>query len=746
MIEPLVLSAGLTINDRNTRFEGNEMSQASGVSMMGEPGSPGKGLSSDPIAMERIKTERPFTSLLRPNTSRPGSALARGVQITEFEDPRINPEPMLMEETDLLLEEYLSPRKLRALTGVEDLDEVHFLEMKVDTTDTSLGNFGAMLPNLSQLKLSNSNITSVRDLGSSLTSLKVLWMARCCLENIDGIFSMTNLRELYLAYNEISDISPCSMLENVQIIDLEGNNIEDICQVEFLALCSSLSNLTLEGNPICVTPKPDVTSEEYDYRVAVKKSVPHLTLLDDEPLEEVTSQHRKDASVFDADWKLLEELMQDGSVPLGSSDSVDQVAVPARPVTSLRPTSGYRPGSVLRPTSAMRRPGTGMRPTTARPTSTDSVQSTGDDASDLTKGSVVCGPPSKALRTRTNPTKVLPPKDTDKPKLYPQSLFQHKAEHTYDEPLDEETADDILSELKAWKLENLQRKEKIESERAPQVLKIDYDDAVSLSDEDQDEEILSDNENEPITEQNDLASSRTSQESGFSSSMDTQPLRQTSTSLHDMTPSRISTESGVDMTEYRSDVPASLLHQSPQHSPLHSSPQHSPHAPTPPGTKPKHISSRRMRVKSIEKEKDIKMLRKSRMQSDESFEIEENDLSGSKSQSDSNLRGGGLDLNQGPAQFDDQGRPISGPAAFARNSKFRFDSAEKTHNKVIDKSRPVIRTLINSPERSGLDPTMRHNTARAAVKLAPIPPIGGSRMRRQLPQVATLPSRHIVPK
>ena len=50
----------------------------------------------------------------------------------------------------------------RDLTGVDNLKDVHFMEMKVDTRDTSLGNFGAHLPNLSQLKLSNSIITSVR--------------------------------------------------------------------------------------------------------------------------------------------------------------------------------------------------------------------------------------------------------------------------------------------------------------------------------------------------------------------------------------------------------------------------------------------------------------------------------------------------------------------------------------------------------------------------------------------------------
>ncbi len=38
------------------------------------------------------------------------------------------------------------------------------------------------------------------------------------------------------------------------------NNIENIEQVSFLNMCQNLEQLTLEGNPICVTPSPDETS------------------------------------------------------------------------------------------------------------------------------------------------------------------------------------------------------------------------------------------------------------------------------------------------------------------------------------------------------------------------------------------------------------------------------------------------------------------------------------------------------
>ena len=51
-----------------------------------------------------------------PGIERPQSALARGVQITEFKEAHVNPEPVVLEETDVLMEQFLSPRKL---VGIE---------------------------------------------------------------------------------------------------------------------------------------------------------------------------------------------------------------------------------------------------------------------------------------------------------------------------------------------------------------------------------------------------------------------------------------------------------------------------------------------------------------------------------------------------------------------------------------------------------------------------------------------------
>jgi hypothetical protein len=46
------------------------------------------------------------------NIERPQSALLRGVRITEYKDHVINPDPIILQETDFLLEEFLSPTKL----------------------------------------------------------------------------------------------------------------------------------------------------------------------------------------------------------------------------------------------------------------------------------------------------------------------------------------------------------------------------------------------------------------------------------------------------------------------------------------------------------------------------------------------------------------------------------------------------------------------------------------------------------
>jgi len=60
--------------------------------------------------------------------------------------------------------------------------------------------------------------------------------------------------------------------------------------------------------------------EDYDYRSAVKKAIPHLTTLDEEPLIDGVGSFLKH-NVFDADWAYLEELQRD----MGLQDETDSL-------------------------------------------------------------------------------------------------------------------------------------------------------------------------------------------------------------------------------------------------------------------------------------------------------------------------------------------------------------------------------------------------------------------------------------
>jgi hypothetical protein len=328
--------------------------------------------------------------------------------------------------------------------------------MIVDTSETSLGNFGIYLPNLKQLKLNGSFVPRIRDLGTSLVHLKVIWLSRSGLSELDGLPTLQNLEEVYLAYNEITDISPCSLLDNLKCLDLEGNLIDDLKQVEFLNLCSKLENLTLYGNPICVKPNTDVSStqESYSYRHEIIKLLPCLKTLDDEltlntkPLSasainnskplfsnSIKNTHMKQTTnpinydcPFDDDWNLINQFIEEGIGPSEDKLAINESLRPgtsssrgSRPNTSVRPLSAMRPLSSYRiKTSAIvsqqqqqqtsltssnksSRVNTSERPTSSSSNTNKSNDNFNDiisDSSNLTVGPTFQGNPLKALMAR----------------------------------------------------------------------------------------------------------------------------------------------------------------------------------------------------------------------------------------------------------------------------------------------------------------------------------------------------------
>ncbi|KAM9660416.1 leucine-rich repeat-containing protein 56 [Trichechus inunguis] len=306
-----------------------------------------------------------------------------------------------------LMEEYLSPARLQALAQVDDLRTVSVLEMCVDTRKNSLGNFGVHLPNLSQLKLNNSRLASVRDLGTSLGHLQVLWLARCGLPDLDGIGSFPALKELYVSYNNVSDLSPLCLLEQLEVLDLEGNSVEDLGQVRYLQLCPWLTTLTLEGNPVCLRPGPGPSNkvpQGYNFRAEVRQLIPQLQVLDEAPAAQTGLPA---ARTLTQDWLMVKEVIREGSVLDGLLPGLDQPQ--GAPVRRLGPKLSLPEAQPRTPSPwplSLLVPG---GPLTEDLLPEDPASE--DDASNLTHGAghVLCGNPTKGLRERRHQSQAWAP-------------------------------------------------------------------------------------------------------------------------------------------------------------------------------------------------------------------------------------------------------------------------------------------------------------------------------------------------
>ena len=323
-----------------------------------------------------------------------------------------NPEPFVFEESQLLNNDYLSPPKLKEISGNNDLNTVESIEIVINTNQAALGNFGQYLPSLTQLKLNDSVIPSIRDIGTSFSCLTVLWMSRCRTNEIDGIASMQSLQELYIAFNNISDLSPISFLENLEVLDLEANKVADIDQIDYLSIMGNLNTLTLTGNPICKSfSKPNQSFREY-----VLQRLPNLQQLDDigsfetapTLIQQPQSQH--DIDIITNAIKVAADLENDlnalGVDPvLTAIDSTNtknislslfaqntQIIASERPKTAA--VSKRRPGYFEESAAAST---LNVRPDSS---GSDNSMTISDDTSNLTFGNPLCGNLVQALKQR----------------------------------------------------------------------------------------------------------------------------------------------------------------------------------------------------------------------------------------------------------------------------------------------------------------------------------------------------------
>uniref|UniRef100_A0A8C9JDY2 Leucine rich repeat containing 56 n=1 Tax=Panthera tigris altaica TaxID=74533 RepID=A0A8C9JDY2_PANTA len=198
-----------------------------------------------------------------------------------------------------LVEEYLSPARLRALAQVDDLRLVGTLEMCVSTRESSLGNFGVHLPNLSQLKLNGS-----------------------CLGSFDWPLSKKSL-------------------------DTDLSQLRDDGKIHWLQRTGGERGDPVTGAKFTKVPPG------YNYRAEVRKLVPQLRVLDEVPATHTAVPAPRE---LHQDWLMVKEAIKEGNHPhgapirtLGSQLSLPepQPRAPRPRPLSLLVTGGPLPGGLL---------------------------------------------------------------------------------------------------------------------------------------------------------------------------------------------------------------------------------------------------------------------------------------------------------------------------------------------------------------------------------------------------------------
>ena len=85
-------------------------------------------------------------------------------------------------------------------------------------TTRKVDHLGTLMPLLSELRLERgSTLASFRDLGSSLSNLRVVWLSACGIRHLDGVGALTGLEELYLAFNDVEDLTSIALHERLEV-------------------------------------------------------------------------------------------------------------------------------------------------------------------------------------------------------------------------------------------------------------------------------------------------------------------------------------------------------------------------------------------------------------------------------------------------------------------------------------------------------------------------------------------------
>ena len=152
--------------------------------------------------------------------------------------------------------------------NITEIQNLRKLNIKINGSYGLLNQFGQRLINLKFLKLNDSFIQSIDDLGSNFKNLKILQINNCKLKDLSGIICFEQLEILEAKNNEISDLIELEMSTSLVKLNLENNLIEDEKNIYFLSSLDNLEYLNLLGNPL------------KNYEKKIKELLPNLKELD----------------------------------------------------------------------------------------------------------------------------------------------------------------------------------------------------------------------------------------------------------------------------------------------------------------------------------------------------------------------------------------------------------------------------------------------------------------------------------
>jgi hypothetical protein len=149
--------------------------------------------------------------------------------------------------------EVIPSERLYEYSGPKNLTVLRSFEAKVDTRDSTIADLSDRLPALEKLRLDNSIILSLRDIGCSFSKLTYLSLAHCGLSSLEGISTIScTIEELYLAFNSISDLSELIGMDRLRILDIGHNCMSELSNLDFLKTCPKLKRLTISENPAVI--------------------------------------------------------------------------------------------------------------------------------------------------------------------------------------------------------------------------------------------------------------------------------------------------------------------------------------------------------------------------------------------------------------------------------------------------------------------------------------------------------------